>query len=368
MLLLCPLECAGQSADGFVMRGSVPGASDNTEITFYYNGGKRMRMGYVEGGKFEVRGSVDDPTPCMMRLYDTDTDYAWDLHFFVENGVLTFTTPHRDSLPSAFSSYDIRKERNYTLHGSEAQNLFYKYQQSTIPLRHEIHTLAQKSRESHSADDFARLHEKQAELDRITSEFIVSHDCLNVNLHVAESLKKAPFTYDRAWLDELGRLFAPYTESSAMLDEFREYLSGAGAFVKGTKLEDNVVIAPDGESVRLLDQLGVEGYTVIDFWASWCGPCRFSIPHLKKLHERCGGRVKFISIAVSDMDDKWREAMLREEMPWDQFRDGDGSLLEAIGRLYKITAIPSFLLIDPEGRIVYRGSLVGELELEIEAI
>ena len=75
-----------------------------------------------------------------------------EIEFFAENGDLVFFTPHIDSLPRSFWQYDIRKEKNYSLKGSPAQDVFCAYQQQTIPLRHEIRTREQAYMES---GDFA---------------------------------------------------------------------------------------------------------------------------------------------------------------------------------------------------------------------
>jgi len=153
LILGSVVACNNKPMDHFVIRGNIPGAMDSTEITLAPNGKFDDRIeGYVINGKFELQGKMNTPTHCRLSIDNQDiidkkglrnenlTKYV-EIDFFVENGELTFQTPHIDSLPESFWRYDIRKEKNYTLKGSTAQDIFFQYQQQTIPLRHEIRTL-----------------------------------------------------------------------------------------------------------------------------------------------------------------------------------------------------------------------------------
>lgn len=90
------------------------------------------------------------------------------------------------------------------------------------------------------------------------------------------------------------------------------------------------------------------------------------IPAMEELYKRCGDRVKFISIAISDREEHWQQAMKEENMPWLQLRD-EGEFMSVAQELYRITAIPVLLLISPQGKIVYRTSRVGEMEFALES-
>ena len=374
LILLAATACGRQPADRLVLRGTVPGAMDSTEVALVPNGRFSDALKtFIVNEKFVIEGKFDRPTYCELRMdnydicerrgiKDDDAVKYKEIGFFVENGDLTFSTPSVDSLPSSFWMYDTRKERNYTVTGSAAQDAFFRYQQQTIPTRHAI-------REAGKAEepDFPRTQKAKEELDRTAAAFIRSNDNLAVNLHVAEQLKREPFTYDQAYLDELAGLFAASRDTCAPLREFREYLEKAAAFTQGKPLEDGVVLTPDGKEETLLAQLNGEGHTLIDFWASWCGPCRASFPHLRKMHEQYGEKVKFVSLSLDSKEADWQQAMTEEGLPWPQFL-ASKELSKAVGDLYGITAIPTFLLVDAEGRIVFSGHSSGELEARLEKL
>lgn len=372
MILLAATACGRQPADRLVLRGTVPGAMDSTEVALAPNGRFSDALKtFVVDGKFVIEGKFDRPAYCELRMdnyevcerrgiKDDGAVKYKEIGFFVENGELEFQTPHIDSLPSSFWQYDTRKERNYTVTGSAAQDAFFRYQQQTIPTRHAI----REAGKAEEPDGFLRAQKAKEELDRAAAAFIRSNDNLAVNLHVAEQLKREPFTYDQAYLDELAGLFAASRDTCAPLREFREYLEKAAAFTQGKPLEDGAVLTPEGKEETLLAQLNGEGHTLIDFWASWCGPCRASFPHLRKMHEQYGEKVKFVSLSVDTKEADWQQAMKEEGLPWPQFL-ASKELSKAIGDLYGITAIPTFLLVDAEGRIVFSGHSSGELEAQL---
>jgi thiol-disulfide isomerase/thioredoxin len=88
----------------------------------------------------------------------------------------------------------------------------------------------------------------------------------------------------------------------------------------------------------------------IDVWATWCGPCKEQIPHLKELEKeyRNNKNIVFVGISLDRAKDKqkWANLIQKEKLPGVQLLDDMGS---AFGRKYGITSIPRFLLIDKQG-------------------
>ena len=322
--------------DHFVIRGSIPGAMDSTEITLAPHEDYKDRIeGYIINGKFELQGKMNTPTYCRLsmnnqdivdkkKLKDEHLIKYTEIGFFAENGELTFQTPHIDSLPESFWRYDIRKEKNYTLKGSKAQNIFFRYQQQTIPLRHEIRTLERAYSENGRIEDFKTLQEQQSKLENLTKAFIQENRNLAVNLHLVEQLKKEAFTYDQAYLDELGELFISYQDTCAGLQQFRQYLQQARAYVQGKALQEGEIITPDGE------------------------------------------KVTFISLSVDKNEKDWQKALGEEKLPWNQYL-ATPELIKTTHKDYDLTSIPTFLVIDPEGKIIFSGHSSGELETTLAA-
>ena len=377
ILLLGAAACTRQPADHFILRGTVPGAMDSTKVTLrtITRWDKDLASAYVIDGKFELRGQLDAPSMCKFSVSNTEyilrskqnqeSAYCYELNFFVENGKLTFTTPHIDSLPPAYWLYDIRKEKNYRVEGSSAQEAYYRYQQQTFPLRYGIQEL--RKQEKQTPDYNSRLETMKSELDKASRAFIRNNDNLATNLYIVGTLKKPAFTYNQAYLDELEELFASCQDTCAALREFRHYLRDASRLVQGSPLQEGEVVDDKGKSVSLLAQLNRDGYTLIDFWASWCIPCRASLIYLREVYKTHGDSIRFISVSLDQQEAEWQKALKEENLPWAQFR----SLPEqtkAFAEQYNLIGIPTFFIIDSEGRIVFSGSSINELAEQLPKI
>lgn len=376
LLLLGAAACTRQPADHFVLRGTVPGAMDSTQVILKMAGGWETALdtAYVVGEKFELRGKVETPTLCKLALdnfdylqrsgRDLNLTRRHEIDFFVENGNLVFSTPHIDSLPQAFWLYDIRKEKNYEVEGSAAQNDYFRYQQQTLPLRDDLKRIRGQW---NFPDRTRQMEEIKAEMENVSKAFIRNNSNLAVNLYVAGTLKKPSFTFDQAYLDELEQLFASCQDTCTALKEFRQYLHDASRLVQGSPLQQCELVTPQGKTVELLCQLNPQGYTLIDFWASWCIPCRVSLIHLRELYKQYGKQVRFISLSLDRKEPDWQKALKEEKLPWTQFR----SLPEQTQKFaeqYNLYGIPTFFLVDREGRIVFSGSESESLQLQLEKI
>jgi thiol-disulfide isomerase/thioredoxin len=105
----------------------------------------------------------------------------------------------------------------------------------------------------------------------------------------------------------------------------------------------------DGDYVTLEELRGK--VVVLDFWATWCGPCRESVPELRNLYKRYSNQ-PFVLIGISSDRDAqaWRSFISDERMVWPQYRDENGKILRA----FNVRAFPTYVIIDHEGIVQYQ--------------
>jgi len=113
------------------------------------------------------------------------------------------------------------------------------------------------------------------------------------------------------------------------------------------------VTALDGSHFNL-DEMGGR-VVLIDFWATWCGPCKEELPHMKKIaKEFANDPLVIISVSWDSDEAKWKDFITKNEMTWVQYRDADHSLSNA----FAINAIPHYFTIDSDG--VLTAEMLGE--------
>ena len=130
----------------------------------------------------------------------------------------------------------------------------------------------------------------------------------------------------------------------------------------GMKFRDLRLSDPQGKEHKISDYAGKGQWVLVDFWASWCGPCKREMPNVtaayKKYHDR---GFEIVGLSFDADADNWKEAIATWDMPWVHLSDLKYWKSKA-ALVYGIHAIPDNILIDPEGIIVAQGLRGRELE------
>lgn len=109
-------------------------------------------------------------------------------------------------------------------------------------------------------------------------------------------------------------------------------------------------------------------YTLLDFWASWCAPCRNAMPGIKKIHEKYGNKgLAVVSLSIDTDAEAWKKAVAELGMTWTQLCNPDGGSRE-VGQAYGVEFIPTVLIIDKDGKIVSRGLEGEELAAKVDEL
>lgn len=128
----------------------------------------------------------------------------------------------------------------------------------------------------------------------------------------------------------------------------------------GEQVQEIALKNAKGETEKLSDLRGK--LVLIDFWASWCGPCRHSNKDLVKLYSKYKAKgFEIYGISIDDNAEAWKKAIASDRITWKQVNE-QGGWESSLANAWKIEVIPSSFLLDKEGKLIAKDPTPGELE------
>jgi peroxiredoxin len=138
-------------------------------------------------------------------------------------------------------------------------------------------------------------------------------------------------------------------------------------FLIGKTAPDFVQQSPDGKSIRLSDFRGK--YVLLDFWASWCIPCRRDNPNLVKAYASFNKKgFEIIGISLDQEKNDWKSAIRQDGLNWVHVSDLKGWNNNVSRNLYKIKSVPANYLIDPKGIIIAKNLRGEQLMIKLKEL
>jgi len=149
-------------------------------------------------------------------------------------------------------------------------------------------------------------------------------------------------------LADLSKRYPWFKDGVQMKADMEDKMAKANSLKPGMPVP--VISYPDKNGVMQGLEQYKGKYVLIDFWASWCGPCRQAIPKVKELYEKYKDKgLDIVSVSIDDSKKAWAKAMEEEGMPWQQLLSPDKN---ATMKNFLFSGIPTIYLIDKQGKIV----------------
>ncbi len=133
----------------------------------------------------------------------------------------------------------------------------------------------------------------------------------------------------------------------------------------GATYSDLVMASPEGQTMKLSDYVGKNKYVMVDFWASWCGPCRGEMPNVVAAYAKYHDKgFEIIGVSFDQQKDAWVKVLPQLKMTWPQMSDLKGWNCAA-HEIYGINSIPASIIIDGNGKIVARNLRGADLDAKL---
>lgn len=315
----------------------------------------------VHNKKFAFSGIADKPVKAS--LYRNENPMKADvvkevLKLYLEPGIIKINCP--DILTNA------------SLGGTPLNETMELYRLKLAPLTEKSKTLKDSywftEAEKKDTALVNSTHRKHLQLSHertlLELEFIKEHPSSNVSLEMLEKISRQSKFIDGVEIayKELDKQLKTTPQGIII----KENIVKARMVKTGQPAKDFVLPDSNGKEVRLSSFKG--NYMLLDFWASWCGPCREEHPNLIAAYEKYKEKgFTILSVSIDVNKEKWLSAIAKDKLTWTQVSDLKANKSESY-QLYGITTIPANFLIDPKGTIIAK-DLKGELlDKELEKI
>ncbi len=350
MLLFLPLFSLAQN--GFVINGNIAGITDGTEVKLTHSQDNNVVVakGTVKGSVFNIKGNVPEPG-----LYFLAVGNEQPQHIYLEN----------TSIKVSGTKKDIK---NIKIEGSKSHEDFDVFRKTFNPLIGELSASAALINKTEDEKKRALLMEKYDSIvNRVETEvgnFVKSRPSSYVSpflLFVTAQVADDPFLMEQRYnmLDENIR----NSQIGKSLAEFIAY-NKVGAV--GTDAMDFVQNDVNGNPVSLSSFKGK--YVLIDFWASWCKPCREENPNVVKAFQKFHDKnFTVLGVSLDREKEPWIKAIEKDNLTWTQVSDLQ-FWNNAAAMLYRVQGIPQNYLIDPNGKIIAKNLRGEELQQRLEAL
>ncbi len=334
---------ACQEKGGYTINGTIAGAKDGDYVYMrYYDGREAFTLdsAIVKNGKFEFKGMPDSVFAPKFIIYGNEAQNI-NATVFIEEGNIKVEMAEGNSKVSGTPSNDV-------FAGFIEKYADFENQMNAIAITFNTDTTLTDVQR----DSLVEAHNKVSEecMDYVYSQTEANLD----NAVGAYMLQTNGFSFDVEQTNALlGKLPQKYLASSSMT-RLKEYIDNAMKTIVGKKYIDFTMNTPEGKSVKLSDFVSKNKYTLIDFWASWCGPCRQEMPNVVAAYKQFKNKgFGIVGVSLDKDVDKWKQAIKDLNITWPQMSDLKAWQCEG-ATLYGVRSIPATVLVDQEGNIVAR--------------
>lgn len=348
-LLAMPLFFACAPADSYKISGEYANAPEGSKVylaELTHESINYIDSADVENGHFEMSGAQEIPAVRFL-FYKLNSGGDDIVPMVLENGNIR-----------------VKIENGAIVSGTELNNAIQAYKNEFDAVTSSAEAIYRAARTPEYATPEKR-DSLQAETDNIVkrlSETIITHIRKNIENPIGsflistsgqmcdpEAIYNIVDSVPEIYRDKRFKRFCEQFKQDMITKDGAMRTSEGGAYIN---FELNDI---NGNKTLFSDIVDNNKYTILDFWASWCGPCRKEMPTMKAIYEKHGKKgLAVVSLSLDTDAEAWKKSVAELGMTWTQLCNPDGGSRE-VGQAYGVEFIPTVLIIDKDGLIVSRG-------------
>ena len=354
LLAIAALGLASCTSKGYKITGTMEGSVDGDTVYIMERANRqfvRVDSTVITDGKFVFTGVQDSAVNRYITYMGEDDLQPSYLDFFLENGNIQIQM--------------VRAEGGDIVSGTPVNDAYQAFKNKLQAVYDKQKAL---SAELSSASDEERT-AKMEEMKALDNEQVsIIKEGINANISTPLGLFLLnSYNYYMEY-EDLGQILstipAKYQGDERVI-RLKGLVEVAKATAVGQKFTDIEMSDPEGNPVKLSDYAGKGKLVLVDFWASWCGPCRREMPKLVEAYAKYKDKgFEIVGVSFDRDAEPWKKGLEQMNMTWPQmsdlkFWDSEGA------KLYAIRSIPHVMLIDGEGTIISRGLHGEELQAKL---
>lgn len=347
LAFLLSISCTQKHNEGFSISAQVENGDNKIVKISAREDGQWIDLdtAIVSNGKFSLNGTIEEPQMLYLRIID-------------ESG-FRYVPIFSDNTNQITIEGDLSLEDDMEILGSDLAELYNQfndqYQIETEALN-ALYEMLDTSNDEEIKDSLMMLIEQ---VDESGDAYILSFVREHAESPIAPFVLLREYSYGKEY-DELKPIYdelVSKNNDSKYLEDLNEKLAKLKTTAVGEPAPNFIQTDVEGEDLDINSLKGK--YVLIDFWASWCKPCRKENPNVVALYEEVGGDdFEILGVSLDKNESAWKKAIEEDGLEWLHVSDLKAWKNE-VAQLYGVSAIPQTFLLDKDGIIIAK-NLTGE--------